>query len=91
MVNYHLLISGRVQGVGFRWGTLQIARSLQLTGFVKNLVTGQVYVEVQGPCAVVEKFITQVKAGPTPYSRVTKIDKTIGQLTNYQQRFVIAR
>lgn len=91
MVNYRLLVSGRVQGVGFRWATRQIAHSLQLTGLVKNLVTGQVYIEVQGPRAVVEDFITQIKAGPTPYSQITQIDKTVGHLSDYQQRFVIAR
>ena len=36
MINYHLLVAGRVQGVGFRWATLEIANELGLVGWVKN-------------------------------------------------------
>ena len=49
MINVQLTITGRVQGVGFRWGTLQIARQLGLYGFVRNQADGTVYVEAQGP------------------------------------------
>ena len=48
MVNYQLTINGIVQGVGFRWGCMSIARQLKVTGFVRNLPSGQVYIEVQG-------------------------------------------
>lgn len=48
MINYHLLVAGRVQGVGFRWATLEIANELGLVGWVKNRADGQVEIVVQG-------------------------------------------
>ena len=45
MINVQLTISGQVQGVGFRWGTLQLAKQLGITGFVRNQADGTVYVE----------------------------------------------
>lgn len=61
MINYHLTVSGRVQGVGFRWSTYQLAKQLGLTGYVQNLMNGDVYIVVQGPHKTVRKFVNQVK------------------------------
>ncbi len=36
MINYHLTVSGQVQGVGFRWSTYQLAKELGLVGFEKS-------------------------------------------------------
>lgn len=91
MINYQLLISGRVQGVGFRWATLRLAQHYHLAGLVKNLTTGQVYVEVQGPTPTVQKFIDQLQAGPTPYAKVTKIEKTRKTIQDYHNQFFITR
>jgi len=44
----HVIYTGRVQGVGFRFTTERIARRYELVGFVKNLPTGQVEMVVQG-------------------------------------------
>lgn len=48
MVRKHIIFSGRVQGVGFRYTACYLARSLGLTGWVKNLWDGDVEMEVQG-------------------------------------------
>lgn len=56
MINYHLLVAGRVQGVGFRWATLEIANELGLVGWVKNRADGQVEIVVQGQHAAVRTF-----------------------------------
>ncbi|MBQ1493038.1 MAG: acylphosphatase [Blautia sp.] len=48
LVRKHLFFSGRVQGVGFRYRALSIAREYHLTGFVKNLWDGRVQMQVQG-------------------------------------------
>ncbi len=48
MVRKHIYFSGRVQGVGFRYRSCHIARSLGLTGWVKNCWDGRVEMEVQG-------------------------------------------
>ena len=56
MINYHLLVAGRVQGVGFRWATLEIANELGLVGWVKNRADGQVEIVVQGQHAAGRTF-----------------------------------
>ena len=47
-VRKHIVFYGRVQGVGFRYTAKYLARSLELTGWVKNDWDGTVTMEVQG-------------------------------------------
>ena len=47
-IRKHIVFHGRVQGVGFRYTAKQLARSLGLTGWVKNEYDGTVIMEVQG-------------------------------------------
>ena len=44
----HFILSGRVQGVGFRWRASQIGEMLGLTGWVRNLEDGLVEMEAEG-------------------------------------------
>ena len=44
----HLRFVGQVQGVGFRWTSMGVARDLGLTGWVKNELDGSVTAEIQG-------------------------------------------
>ncbi len=48
MKRYYIVYEGIVQGVGFRWRLIQIARKKQLTGYVRNCENGNVECEVQG-------------------------------------------
>ena len=59
-----IVVTGRVQGVGFRYSTLQMARDLELSGFVKNLPDNQLYIEVQGKPDSVRVLIEWCKRGP---------------------------
>ena len=52
--------TGRVQGVGFRAQTLNVARGYEVTGFVQNLPDGRVYLHVEGAGKEVEAFTEQV-------------------------------
>ena len=45
---YYILYTGQVQGVGFRWRLMQIAKKYNLTGYCRNLSNGNVETEVQG-------------------------------------------
>ena len=89
MVNVQLTITGRVQGVGFRWGTLELAQELGITGFVRNQADGTVYVEAQGSDKVVAAFIRRLAAGPTPYPVVDRIRQTAAPLADYDDRFTV--
>jgi len=64
MVSKRLLISGRVQGVFFRGWTETTARSLGLTGWVRNLTTGEVEIHVSGPPEKVDEMIRRCWEGP---------------------------
>ena len=57
-------MSGRVQGVGFRWFTSMTAARLNLTGWVRNREDGDVEMEVQGDEGPVEDFVRAVSRGP---------------------------
>jgi acylphosphatase len=60
-----VLVSGRVQGVGFRAFTVSKANALGLTGTVRNLKDGRVEAFVEGPGDKVEELIKAVGTGPT--------------------------
>ena len=64
MVRAHLLISGIVQGVGYRWSCRREGQGIGVTGWVKNLDDGRVEVVLQGTREQVEKLIRWCYRGP---------------------------
>ena len=67
------LISGRVQGVGFRYFTEAAAAREGLHGWVRNLPDGRVEIDVEGEAEAVERFERHVRHGP-PGARVSNVD-----------------
>lgn len=65
----HYLISGRVQGVGFRAFTHRQATELKLKGWVRNLADGRVEAIAQGPQETLQEFESRLRKGP-PHGRV---------------------
>ncbi|MGF1480980.1 MAG: acylphosphatase [Cyanophyceae cyanobacterium] len=59
-----VLISGRVQGVGYRAATVEQASSLGVNGWVTNLSSGQVKAVFEGPKPAVEQMIAWCHTGP---------------------------
>ena len=86
-VRAHLIIAGRVQGVWFRESTRQEAKGLGLTGWVRNLLTGDVEAVVEGEESQVERLIEWAKVGP-PVARVTRVDvrrfETTGEFSDFR-------
>ena len=68
-----VLVSGRVQGVAFRWYTLREARRLALGGWVRNLPDGRVEVRCEGPGEELEALLGFLRRGP-PAARVAGVD-----------------
>ncbi|PIG94855.1 acylphosphatase [Gloeocapsopsis sp. IPPAS B-1203] len=56
-IQAHVLVSGRVQGVGFRMATYEMAQELGLNGWVRNLVDGCVEAVFEGSKDVVDKMV----------------------------------
>ncbi len=87
-VRARILVSGRVQGVGYRAFTCRMAVARGLTGGVENLDSGQVAVDVEGGRGVLEEFLADLKKGPVG-ARVTQIQVEWGTATGRYHEFTI--
>jgi acylphosphatase len=85
-----VLISGRVQGVGFRWTTQHMAQRLGLTGWVRNLWDGRVEAVFEGPEAVVRQAVDWSHRGEPP-ARVERVDVTYETPTGEFKEFRVTR
>jgi acylphosphatase len=71
----HIIFTGRVQGVGFRFTALRIANRYQLTGWVRNLPDGTVEMVAQGPPDSISDCVRDIEDSFTGYLREAKIDE----------------
>jgi acylphosphatase len=74
MESIHLEVRGRVQGVGFRWYVMEIARELELAGWVRNRPDGVVEIAAAGEPGAVKKLEAAVAGGPSG-ARVEELRK----------------
>ncbi len=72
---YRWVLSGRVQGVGFRWFVLRAAQRLGVTGWARNLWDGGVEVMGQGTLSMLQDFEKELRKGPL-LSNVEKVEKS---------------
>lgn len=88
MRRINAIITGRVQGVGFRWFTRREAEERGLAGWVRNLDDGSVEAEVEGPGDGVDEMVAWLGHGPESATVsdivVTEIAPTGG--TGFRQR-----
>lgn len=80
------IVSGRVQGVNFRFYTIREAVPLGLKGYVRNLRSGQVEVVAEGERADLEKLLAFLRRGPS-HSRVDGVDVQWGEPQGDLQSF----
>ncbi|MSQ55137.1 MAG: acylphosphatase [Betaproteobacteria bacterium] len=73
MQTRHLLISGTVQGVGYRDGFHRAALRFGVTGWVRNRRDGRVEAVIQGTPAALESVIAWARRGP-PLARVAAVE-----------------
>jgi len=62
-MSLEIRVAGRVQGVGFRFFAHEVARRLQVVGYVVNQRDGLVRTYAEGPRAVLESFLRQIERG----------------------------
>ncbi|WP_346854793.1 acylphosphatase [uncultured Draconibacterium sp.] len=90
MVQYEIKVTGRVQGVGFRYYTQKQAKLFELKGWVKNTVDNGVLVMVQGEETVIKTFIDYLWIGPT-LSQVRNITQVkmqvVEEFADFQVRY----
>ncbi len=71
-----IFFSGHVQGVGFRYSVMQVAKEFEVAGYVCNLADGRVQMEVEGAAAQVTPFINAVEERMHGYIRKVERAKT---------------
>ena len=78
--------SGRVQGVGFRYTTKNIAMRFDVSGYVKNLPDGRVELIVEGPPPQIEEMIRSVATRMSDYIREVEnsILPATGEFSQFQ-------
>ena len=64
MSRVHVIVSGRVQGVAFRYYVLRWATSLSLTGWVRNLFDGRVETVAEGERKRLDEYVARLGEGP---------------------------
>jgi acylphosphatase len=69
-----ILVSGLVQGVGFRFSTVRAAERLGVGGWARNLADGRVEVHAQGEPAAVAALVDWLREGP-PGAEVARLDE----------------
>ncbi len=83
VITRHLIISGRVQGVGYRYYLTHKAQQFHLTGWVRNRLDGSVEAMLQGTPENIESLLLRAHRGP-PQASVTGIAVSEGS-GNYTQ------
>ena len=74
MVSYvHVFFSGRVQSVGFRYQTRQVASGYEVAGYVRNLADGRVELEAEGEDRELEAFMDDLRRTMEGYIKGVEI------------------
>lgn len=74
--------SGRVQGVGFRYGTKRLAMGFDVIGWVRNLDDGRVELQVMGDEGEVEAFVEEIHDSPLGHHIQEQEERHIPPLAN---------
>ncbi len=88
MKRIHAKVTGRVQGVFYRASTLDTARALGLTGWVKNMPDGSVELEAQGPEEKIQQLVVWLNQGP-PHARVSNVHVTELPVKEGEREFTV--
>lgn len=84
-----LIITGRVQGVGFRWFTQEAASREGVVGWVRNLADGRVEALLEGEDEAVTRVERTIRSGPRG-ARVEKVSVELEEIGGYRS-FTIER
>ncbi|WP_342774177.1 acylphosphatase [Aquibacillus sediminis] len=89
MIRIHMIVSGRVQGVGFRITTQLKASEMGVTGWVRNRSDGTVELEAEGPPNIVYPFVEFIENGPSRFIKVEHVEKQLLENTKGYTTFDI--
>lgn len=78
------LFAGRVQGVGFRYSTKNLAKGFDVLGWVKNLPDGRVELRIQGDEEELDEFIQELQDSPLGHHIQEQEERTVPLLDDVQ-------
>ena len=84
---WHLVFSGKVQHVGFRYTAYYLAKEMYLTGWVDNLPSGQAEMEVQGPVSQLRKYLIRLKS--QPHIHIEKAEIKEIEPVRFERKFAV--
>ncbi len=91
MKTIHIIVTGRVQGVGFRYFTVRCANDLGISGWVRNLPDGSVETAIQGRGENIEEMIERLRQGPGAANvsslEIEEIESGSEELSGFAMRF----
>jgi acylphosphatase len=91
MAAAHVEVCGMVQGVGFRWFTVQAARRLGIAGWVRNRADGCVEISASGEAVELARFLEEVRRGPEG-ARIDSVrDLPVGESDPVGREFRVVR
>jgi acylphosphatase len=76
MIEKQAFYAGRVQGVGFRFGTKQIATGYDVIGWVRNLPDGRVELQVKGEAEEVAEFLLEIRENSNLSHHILEYEET---------------
>ena len=79
---YKIHVRGQVQGVGFRWSAAREAKALGITGYVRNLPDGTVYIEAEGTSLQMKAYLEWCRTGPD-FGFVDSVETEIFPASDY--------
>lgn len=81
--------SGHVQGVGFRYTTVAVARRFAVSGYVQNLSDGRVVLVAEGETAELDRCLAELEATMEGYVRESQltISQPTGEFSGFQVRY----
>jgi len=90
MRQLHVIVHGKVQGVWYRAWTRDTANEMGVTGWVRNMTSGDVEATAYGDAVLLEQFLTRLWDGP-PLARVTAIDTEWSESNDTFKGFEVRR
>lgn len=89
MKRIHIIFSGKVQGIGFRYRTLNLAEKMAINGWVKNLSDDEVEMMAEAEEKNLQDFIAEIKKYFQNYIQDVQLEwqKPTGEFQNFQVRF----
>ncbi|MEI7896195.1 MAG: acylphosphatase [bacterium] len=90
MKHLNLIVSGKVQRVGYRFSAMEAACRFSVNGFVRNAGSTDVYIEAEGSDENLERFVAWCRKGPLG-GKVEKVDVLEAEMKNFTSFEILSR